>query len=243
MLSKRGTQLLVIEGYKFRFHKYLVNDVERWVCTQKLCIAFLKRSGGETVASDLHHNHPRDSLNSLTRQKVANACKRKAIEDIFERPSKIIRRKVTAGDLEVLNEEDRVQIRKSIHTARAKERPPLPKTLQELHAILNEYELKTKLYEPFILVNDDVGNIVMFSTERNLKFLASCDTLLMDGTFYSAPLLFAQAVILHGRKNNRHVPLVYFLLTCKSTETYTLALTKLRTFLPATYSPDVVYVD
>lgn len=83
----------------------------------------------------------------------------------------------------------------------------------------------------------------MFSTEWNLKFLATCDTLLMDGTFYTAPLLFTQVLIIHGRKRNRHVPLVHFLLTSKTAAAYTLALTKLRTFLPPTYTPNVINVD
>ena len=40
MFSKRGAELKVIDGFKLRFHKFLTNEVERWVCTQKTCTAF-----------------------------------------------------------------------------------------------------------------------------------------------------------------------------------------------------------
>lgn len=42
---------------------------------------------------------------------------------------------------------------------------------------------------------------------------------------------------------NEYVSLTYFLLTSKSTNVYVLNLTKLRMFLPATYSPNVEHVD
>ena len=57
MYSKRGAELKVIDGFKLRFHKFLANDVERWVCTQKMCKAFLKVQSGQTMESDLRHNH------------------------------------------------------------------------------------------------------------------------------------------------------------------------------------------
>ena len=38
---------------------------------------------------------------NLMRQRVANACKRKATEDLYERPSKIIRREMNAEALQM----------------------------------------------------------------------------------------------------------------------------------------------
>ena len=76
-------------------------------------------------------------------------------------------------------------------------------------------------------VNDDVDNICMFSTEKNLQFLTACDFILMDGTFDSCPSLFLQIFVIIGKKNNVHVPLVYFLLPGKTPRGYELALCKL----------------
>jgi len=103
-----------------------------------------------------------------------------------------MRSAVTKDDLKVLTEADRKQIRKSIYSARAKERPPLPQTLAELHDTNMSVDVTTKLDEPFLLANDDENNnIPMFSTSKNCKFLVfTCDVLLLDGTFYSTPKLF-----------------------------------------------------
>jgi len=100
-----------------------------------------------------------------------------------------------------------------------------------------------KLHEEFTLVNDDVNNICMFSTEKNLQFLTASDFILMDGTFDSCPSLFLQIFVIIGKKNNVHVPLVYFLLPGKTPRGYELALRKLTSFLPATYAPQFVHVD
>ena len=244
MFSKRGAELRVINGYKFRLHKLLADDIQRWVCTKKSCKAYMKiDESGDTAESNLEHNHSRDCASMLMRQKVANACKRKASDDIFERPSKIMRKEMTSAALEVLTESDRQQIRKSIHNARARLRPKLPKTLPELHEALEVYETKTKLEEEFLLVNDNMENILMFSTAKNLKFLSTCEDLLMDGTFYAVPTLFAQLFVIFGRKKYTHVPLVYFLLTSKEKETYKLAFQKLKSFLSTQYTPRLICVD
>lgn len=55
----------------------------------------------------------------------------------------IIRREVTARDLELMMDQDRVQIRKSIHTARAKVRPPLPK--KDIAAIFSGYKFENEV--------------------------------------------------------------------------------------------------
>ena len=151
MLSKRGTELRVMNGYKFRMHKYLANEVERWVCTRKTCKTFFKSDVRGTMIEDNSddHNHLPDSRQMLMRQSVSNACKRQAKEDLFKRPSKVMRREITADALSVLTEADMTQVRKAIHSARAKERPPLPKTLDDLHIILHEYDVKTKVGERF----------------------------------------------------------------------------------------------
>jgi len=133
--------------------------------------------------------------------------------------------------LEVLTEKDRTPIRKSIYSARAKNRPPLPKNLHKLHTTLEIYIVQTKLAEQFLLINDDASNIDMFSTE-NLCFLETYEFLLMDGTFYSAPWLLSQVFIIFGKEKYVHAPLVCFLLTSKEEVAYKRALQKLSVFLP-----------
>lgn len=42
MKSERNKTLKVVDGLKFRFHKWLKNDTQRWYCTVKMHKCFLK---------------------------------------------------------------------------------------------------------------------------------------------------------------------------------------------------------
>lgn len=72
---------------------------------------------------------------------------------------------------------------------------------------LNELEFppdlcKTSNGENFLMfdsgVYDDNKRIVIFSSKTSLDFLATCETIHMDGTFKSCPQLFSQLYVIHG---------------------------------------------
>jgi hypothetical protein len=95
MLSEKNKQILVIFKYKFRFHKLLANKIEKWCCTNKSCRSFVKQYNKEILISqskfDVNdHNHKANTEQILKRQKIRNGIKRKATENICERPSKLI---------------------------------------------------------------------------------------------------------------------------------------------------------
>ena len=81
----------------------------------KIVYPFLENKWRREKQLNLDHNHPCDSVNSLTRQEVLNARKRKVVADqIFVCPSKIIRREMSAINLDVLTDEDHIPIHKPI---------------------------------------------------------------------------------------------------------------------------------
>jgi hypothetical protein len=50
-----------------------------------MCKSFFKlNENSEIIFSVLNHDHEKDDVNILTRQKVSNKLKRKALEDPFE---------------------------------------------------------------------------------------------------------------------------------------------------------------
>ena len=57
MYSRRRAKLRIVDNYKFRFHIELSNNIERWVCTPKVCRAYMKISYGHIIDEDLEHNH------------------------------------------------------------------------------------------------------------------------------------------------------------------------------------------
>ncbi|XP_060845246.1 uncharacterized protein LOC132924821, partial [Rhopalosiphum padi] len=177
--------------------------IQRWACTKRLCKSFFKLSeNGDIVFSVLNHDHDKDDTNILTRQKVSNKLKRKALDDPYEKPCKILHKELRQGDISSLTTADTTLIRKNIHYARSSIIPKLPTNLEELHlALTNLGEIKTNRDEIFLFINNSVKNIVAFSTQSNLKHLTECDVLYVDGTFKSCPRPFYQLFIIHGAKN------------------------------------------
>lgn len=226
IFSEKGNYLRIIESYKYRFHKRLRDGVQRWTCVKNSCKCYVKFRPDNSVleAHTTGHNHVPDSESDLLRQKLSNAVKRKAVENMSEKPSKLVRREMVAEKYTGMSAGDLAKIRKNIYEARASVRPPLPKTLDELHGALHDYDhMITNESENFLLVNDPTTNIVIFSTKRNLEFLSSCSTIFLDGTFQSVPKLFEQLFTIHGFKYSTYVPLVFCLLPSKTIDTYEVA--------------------
>jgi len=82
MYSEKLIELHVVDGFKFRFHRIMKNEIQRWACTNKRCNAFLKSdTHGVEIDNNLEHNdHVADEKRSLVRQKLSNSIKRKAVE-------------------------------------------------------------------------------------------------------------------------------------------------------------------
>jgi len=106
---------------------------------------------------------------------------------------------------------------------RCKNAPPInPSTLAEI-IIIEPYTL-TLSNHPFLLYDsgvDDANRIILFSTEQNLKILASdqCHWFI-DGTFKSSPQLFTQLLTVHAIKYDTVLPLVYALIPNKTRDSY-----------------------
>ena len=71
----------------------------------------------------------------------------------------------------------------------------------------------------FLLKNDRENGIVIYATRGALELLASCQTIIADGTFKSCPKPFKQLYVLMGVKD-RKSPLVFGFLPAKSTPIY-----------------------
>lgn len=69
----------------------------------------------------------------------------------------------------------------------------LPKVLTTTHENFLLYDSRQDIHQ-----KDPNNCIIMFATQSALDFLATCDTIFMDGTFSSAPALFEQMYTIHG---------------------------------------------
>ncbi|XP_050518650.1 uncharacterized protein LOC126892875 [Diabrotica virgifera virgifera] len=135
VLSEKGKQLIVLNGFKYRFHKFLKNNDKRWMCcaqTREKCKAFLKTQN-DNVVTEIRdeHNHSELNEDALKRQMLSNSLKRKAREDIGERSMKILQKELRNGDISTLTTKDVALVRKNMYNARGSLLPKLPKNFEE----------------------------------------------------------------------------------------------------------------
>ena len=104
MRSEKGKLLLVCGNYKFRYRRGLKNDIQRWECTKKTCRCFLKINSSNVIVDSFQENNNEEiETKVLNRQKLANTLKRKAIDDVSSKPSKLVHDELKQGDIETLS--------------------------------------------------------------------------------------------------------------------------------------------
>lgn len=249
VLSQRGANLLIVEGFKFRkIYKLSVGEV-LWRCTNKQCKAKLYTLGDEHLISksELVHNHDLNSA-TLSRQIITCSAKRKATEDLAEKPSKIISSaiKENSSELGNLTIKDLTLIRNSVYYNRRKVQPQLPKNIEDVFGALELLDIKTIKKEPFLLIADIINKIVVFSCETNLRVLCNSPKVYMDGTFKYCCKYFYQLFTIHILQNGHYIPLVFVLLPNKETRTYATMLKLIQTKcseLNLIFKPKFVVVD
>lgn len=253
MASQRGKTLLVYKSFKFKQHnRKLASGETKWRCIKNGCRAYIHTVGGSTdrviTSKSEDHGHEAEEINVLQRQLLSSASKRKAEDDISEKPSKIIRKELgeQSANGSCLTTSDLHCVRKNIYYARRKLFPALPKSVSDVHAALRNLNPKTNRNEDFLLINDAVENLVIFSCHNNLKYLCDSSIVYMDGTFSYCTKFFKQLFTLHGYFNGHYIPLVFCLLKDKSQKTYELCFLKIK-YLCNSYnihfSPAEIVVD
>lgn len=247
--SERGGDQLVFNGFKFNPYRTSKKTEERgWRCCNRKCKAKLYTMGKTFSRLEGSHDHPAPDKQITIRKTVSNSIKRKATDDLYERPSKYIHRELEENQdfVDCLTKRDIKLISNNVLKARSKMLPKLPTSSAEVHSALSVMSVKTIKEEDFMLVNDEDQGIVIFSCTSNLKALCQTKTLLMDGTFEYAAKFFTQLFTIHGYSNNVYTALVFCLLKDKKKETYAITLQLLRDRCEAigvVLQPETIVVD
>nr|CAI5855532.1 unnamed protein product [Callosobruchus analis] len=126
--SSRGCDLLVVEKFQFCKQDVLKTGEVRWRCIKKnlRCLAKLYTVGAEYTVT-----------RKMERKIVTTSCKRKAEEDISEKPSKIIKSALSNHLPENLSATDVSLIRRNLYNSRRKLLPDLPKDIHDVHSVLD----------------------------------------------------------------------------------------------------------
>jgi hypothetical protein len=79
------------------------------------------------------HNHDAGSEACLNRQILNNSVKRKAVDDLCERPRKLIHEELRSQYLDTLTYKDIKNISRNMHKAHSSQLFPLPTDIEETH--------------------------------------------------------------------------------------------------------------
>lgn len=226
--TNKGHRSIICEGYRYRLDNILKSDAVSWRCTMKGCKARLRTdTSAKTVLQQKNeHSHEPDERKN-ERHVLRNSVKRKASDDISQRPSKHIRKALQEQEEEQLEPKDLKRAAKAIYRRRRKTYPPLPKSLAKTHEVLPKMNIQTNKFEDFLQINDIEKGMIMYTCQKNLECLSDVSELFMDGTYKCCPKFFQQLYTIHGLRNGHYVPLVFVLLSGKSECVYNHCLTSL----------------
>lgn len=224
ILSEKGKPLAVLNNYKYSFQKKLKSGENRWICTNKSkCKSYVLTLGDVenlTITKHVQEHCHSANVEQLERQIVSASCKRKATDDLSEKPSKIIRKELQNDLPATIKTTDVALIRRNLYNARRKLLPPLPTSVEETFDILVNMNIQTSKGENFLLFKDRTDQIMVFSCQTNIEFIGRVKRIYLDGTFNYCPQFFCQFFTIHGYYNGHYIPLIFSLLPNKRSETY-----------------------
>ena len=223
--STKGKDQLVHDGFIFN-KDYAKSGKTYWKCVNYIdrCKGRAHTDGERVIHHSDNHNHvPQAAL--IDSKKVMAKIKEKAATNIEMTPKQIVATETAGTSQATVGVLPSVTAMKKTtqRIRRAAEAPfARPTSLTELD-IQPPYTM-TSSNQSFLLWDSGAGDrnrILVFSTERNLELLASRNSHWMaDGTFKTAPPLFAQLLTIHAIIFNTVIPLVYALLPNKTKDTY-----------------------
>lgn len=165
------------------------------------------------LKGNFEHNHEKPDLE---KSQLQERCKKRALENPDERPSKIIIRELKPGKIDIIPKE-MASIRQAIYTKRKSIRPNLPKSRDETIEILTEGNFD----QPEDLIVSIKEQVVLVTFKNNFTFCSLPDaTFFGDGTFKAAPQHFFQLYTIHTEHKGYYLPLFFFLLPDKKASTY-----------------------
>ncbi|KAK7603327.1 hypothetical protein V9T40_003326 [Parthenolecanium corni] len=230
MLGQQGKNLLELDGYCFRKDRDMASSEISWRCCKNKCSVSLRTIGATYVITHTNghqHNHEKMSDRTAERRRLSASAKRKAENDICERPSKVLRSLMTENTTETLQKSDILKIKRNMYNARCKHLPTLPKTRYEVQEAVCGMNLRTIRGEEFVVMNDTDSGIIVYTCLTNLRALVAATALYIDGTFKYCPKFYYQFLTIHGFFSGHYVPLVFCLLPNKEEATYTLCFNAL----------------
>ncbi|CAI6369784.1 unnamed protein product [Macrosiphum euphorbiae] len=208
---------------KYYFERTLIQTGEKkWRCCVKKCPAFIKILEPPIIISSSNEDHKHESCSEqmMQRQQLSASVKRKATDNPHDKPSKVLIQCLNDQSTSKLEITDLKYIKRNAYNARRNILPPLPKNMDSIHEAIEQLNIKTIQDEHFVLTNNVIDNLIIFSCKSYLRAFFQAEIVYLDGTFDFCAKFFYQFVSFHGYLNGHYVPLIFCLLKDKKESTY-----------------------
>jgi len=209
--------------YKYYFERTLIQTGEKkWRCFVKNCPTFIKILDPSKLISSNNENHNHESCSEqmMQRQQMSSSVKRKAKENPHDKPSKVLIQCLNDQSTSKLEITDLKYVKRNAYNARRNILPPLPTNMNSVHEAIERLNIKTIQNEHFVITNNVLNNLIIFSCTSNLRAFCQAEIVYLDGTFDFCAKIFYQFLTFHGYLNGQYVPLIFCLLKDKKEVTY-----------------------
>jgi hypothetical protein len=223
--SRRGGYVLAYQGYIFQKNQ-MTTDKIYWRCAQALCsvsihtnIFPIQLNASPTIVKEPSNHSHQPCHAVIARQLLVSSMADVVRADPCSRVRAAYDNVIAAGSS---IPDDHIPTFSSVASILNRRRascfPPIPATINDVD-IRDEWQ-RTWRDKTFMQHLDNAWGIVIFATDKNLRILARCDTIFLDGTFRSAPHPYIQMLTIHGFFMGSVIPLCFCLVTGKTTAQY-----------------------
>ena len=215
--TSKGKPAILFENFLYRLKKETAKT-KIWQCVKKDCTGKLTTNleTDEILHGSTDHNHDAD-IEKTQVQLLRQACKRKAEDDLTERPRKILITEAGKTETDYVSQQSINKVRKAMWRQRRKTHPALPKTRQEALAALSGIQPKRSTT---VIDTDEEHELAWMYSSTSVEYIKDVQFLFGDGTFKSSPKQFYQIYTIFGYKDKHYIPIVFFLLPGKSKAVY-----------------------
>lgn len=166
--TNKGKPALLVNGFLYRLQRE-TDKGRSWRGTQKSCPARCKTNKEDSKVLGYTNQHALDHAEKddkeLAARNFRQNCRQRGAEELYERPSKLIRLEIQNADMLEARELDLV--RRSMYKERRKRHPKLPTSRQETHEVSTSYHLTSLKGEEMIQAKDHNSGIIILSTVKS----------------------------------------------------------------------------
>ena len=225
--------------------------MKRAECTGRLQTTLLLHEGQTptVISGPTNHNHEPPEENVVRGCAIAEMrkhVKAAPLQQLKTTYDTAVSAAAIASDVDTLLLPSYQSVETILKRQRSQNIPKLPKSRRDIR--LEGDWSQTSDGSRFLLHSPSMtdNEIIVYASDASLLRLANCKTIYMDGTFKCCPSLYTQLFTIHGLSNNFVVPLVYALLSDKSSASYYKLFDILRQAifaLGAVLDPKIVVSD